>query len=73
MSETAQHPIQAEDSSLEAITALTALDLSGLSYVQLKRLEKRLREVSAAVQSEIEKRAEVDNAGDTVTVPLQES
>ena len=69
MSETAQHRVAAQDSSLEAIDTLAALDLSELSFVQLKRLEKVLRQAGEAVAGESAKRADVDNSGDTVKVP----
>ncbi|MGI9260467.1 MAG: hypothetical protein ACR2QR_00455 [Woeseiaceae bacterium] len=69
MSETAQHKIQAQDSSLEAINALSGLELSSLSFVQLKRLEKVLQQIREAVAAESTRRAEVDNSGDTVNVP----
>ena len=69
MSETAQHQTEAQDSSLEVIRALSVLDLSGLSFIQLKRLEKVLQEACNDVVVESTKRAAVDNSGDTVKVP----
>lgn len=69
MSETAQHQTQAGDSSLEAINALSVLDLSALSFVQLKRLEKVLQQACDTVAAELAERAEIDNSGDTVKVP----
>jgi len=68
MSETAQHQIEAQDSSLEAVSALSVLDLSELSFVQLKRLEKILQQSCKDVAAESARRAQVDNSGDTVTV-----
>ena len=69
MSETAQHSIEGQDSSLEAISALAGLDLTELSFVQLKRLQKILNQACEDVQAESQRRAETDNSGDTVKVP----
>ena len=69
MSETAQHRTEGQDSSLEAINALSALDLEHLSFVQLKRLQKILRQACDDVQAESRRRADTDNSGDTVKVP----
>jgi hypothetical protein len=69
MSETAQHQTENDDSALGAVNALATLELAGLSYIQLKRLQKVLRQAGQDVDSEIERRAELDNSGDTVKVP----
>jgi hypothetical protein len=69
MSETAQHQIGAQNSSLAAVDALSTLDLTGLSYIQLHRLHKVLLRVCDDVARETEMRAENDNSGDTVRVP----
>ena len=69
MSETAQHKIDGQDSSLEAIEALSALDLKQLSFVQLKRLQKILERASDDIQAESRRRADTDSSGDTVKVP----
>jgi len=69
MSETAQHHTDSQNSSLEAINALALLDLSGLSFVQLKRLEQVLQHAREAVARESAQRARADNTGDTVNVP----
>ena len=69
MSEIAQQQTEAQDSSLEAINELVLLDLNGLSFVQLKRLENVLQQAREAVAAESAKRAEADNSGDTVNVP----
>ena len=42
MSETAQHQTDGHDVSLKAVNALSTLDLTGLSFVQLRRLHKVL-------------------------------
>ncbi|MDH3441218.1 MAG: hypothetical protein OEM63_10725 [Gammaproteobacteria bacterium] len=69
MSETAQHQTEAQEPFLEAINELVLLDLDGLSFVQLKRLENILQQAREAVAAESLKRAQADNSGDTVNVP----
>ena len=69
MSETAQHQTESQDSTLGAINALSTLDLTSLSFIQLKRLQKVLQEANQDVQDEAKRRAEQDNSGDTVAVP----
>ena len=69
MSETAQHSTDGQDSSLEAINALSGLDLEHLSFVQLKRLQKILKQAFDDVQAESRRRADEDSSGDTVKVP----
>jgi hypothetical protein len=69
MSETAQHRIEGQDSSLQAINALATLDLAGLSFIQLRRLHKVLLQACKDVAGESERRSEADNSGDTVKVP----
>lgn len=63
MSETAQHRIEGQDSSLEVIDALSALDLKQLSFVQLKRLQKTLRQAFDDVGAETRRRADSDRSG----------
>ena len=69
MSETAQHETKGQDTSLNAINALSVLDLGALSFVQLKRLEKILKQACADVAVESDRRASEDHSGDTVKVP----
>ena len=69
MSQTAQHRTENDDATLGAVNALATMDLAGLSYIQLKRLQKVLRQAGQDVGAEIERRAEQDNSGDTVKVP----
>jgi hypothetical protein len=69
MSETAQHQIEGHDTSLSAVNALSTLDLTGLSFVQLCRLHKVLTQAAADVAKESNRRSEADNSGDTVRVP----
>ncbi len=69
MSETAQHQIEEQDLSLQAISALSALDFVGLSFVQLRRLHKVLRQACEDIARESDRRSEADNSGDTVRVP----
>ncbi len=69
MSETAQHRTEGQDTSLNAINALSILDLGELSFVQLKRLHKILQQASADVAAESARRTSEDNSGDTVKVP----
>lgn len=69
MSKTAQHRTEDQDSSLQAINALSTLDLTGLSFIQLRRLYKMLTQACVDVAAESARRAESDNSGDTVKVP----
>jgi len=69
MSKTAAHNTHGQDASLKAIDALATLELGGLSFVQLSRLQKILGQACADVRKEVERRSEADNAGDTVRVP----
>ena len=54
---------------MQAINALSTLDVSNLSFVQLQRLLKVLRQSTGDVEAESARRAEEDSAGDTVNVP----
>jgi hypothetical protein len=73
MSATAKHHTEGQDSSLQAVNALATLDIRDLSFVQLKRLLKALQQACADVEAESVRRAEEENSGDTVTVPLSEN
>jgi hypothetical protein len=72
MSETASHKTVTQDRSLSIINALAMLELKGLSFVQLKRLQKALQHAGEDVAKESNRRAESDNSGDTVRVPSPE-
>jgi hypothetical protein len=69
MSKTAKHEALQRDGSQAVIDALSTIDLSGLSYVQLHRLQKVLQQASSGVAAEVERRADTDASGDTVKVP----
>jgi len=69
MSETAQHQTDGHDISLKAVNALSTLDLTGLSFVQLRRLHKVLLQACEDIEKETVVRADSDNSGDTVRVP----
>lgn len=69
MSKTAKHEALQRDGSQAVFDALSTIDLSGLSYVQLHRLQKMLQQASSGVAAEVERRADTDASGDTVKVP----
>jgi hypothetical protein len=69
MSETAQHQTDGHDTSLTAVNALSTLNLTSLSFVQLRRLHKVLLQACADIEKETAVRADSDNSGDTVRVP----
>ena len=69
MSETATHRTTGQDQTLSIINALAMLELHGLSFVQLKRLQKALEQAGKDIAKESARRAETDNSGDTVRVP----
>lgn len=69
MSKTAQHQALHQDGSQAVIDSLSAIEFSGLSYVQLHRLQKVLQQASEDVAVEVRQRAESDASGDTVKVP----
>ena len=54
---------------MQAINALSGLDLSQLSFVQLKRLQKILQQAFNDIEAESQRRTDTDNSGDTVKVP----
>ena len=58
------------DLSSEVIQAIDQLDLKALSYVQLRRLNATVMQAVGDVNEELTLRAEDDNAGDTVRVPV---
>ena len=61
--------MEEQDASLQVINALSTLDVSGLSFIQLKRLHKALQQACTDIAAESGRRAESDNSGDTVKVP----
>ena len=68
MSETAVHKPDERDETLAVVESLASLDLSKLSFVQLKRLQKTLSGFSEDVAEEAASRAEGDDPGDTVRI-----
>lgn len=62
----------ANDPSLVVIDALDRMDVKALSYIQLRRLHAEMTHALDEVVSETQLRAENDNAGDTVRVPVPE-
>lgn len=69
MSETVEHEALEEDAAKAASELLARLNLKSLSFVQLRRLQKSFRQASAEIDRETARRTEVENFGDTVTVP----
>ena len=69
MSETAKHRTEDQDASLQAINALSVLDIGSLSFIQLRRLQKALEQACSDVAEETARRSEADASGDTVRVP----
>jgi len=69
MSKTATHHTGDQQAPLNAINALSVLDLRGLSFTQLRRLQKTLEQAIASVAAESARRADEDSSGDTVKVP----
>lgn len=56
------------DASAGVVKRLADLDLTGLSFIQLKRLHNALEQASKAVAKESRQRAAEDDAGDTVRI-----
>ncbi len=59
-----------QDRSLDVIQAIEQVDLKTLSYIQLRRLYATLMHAIDDVNEELTIRADEDNAGDTVRVPV---
>jgi len=59
-----------QDRSLDVIQAIEQVDLKTLSYIQLRRLYATLMHSVDDVNEELTIRADEDNAGDTVRVPV---
>jgi len=72
MSETAKHATLQADPSTGIVDLLAILDLTTLSFTQLRRLQKVLQQASGQVASESQRRAENDAPGDTVRIPSPE-
>jgi hypothetical protein len=68
MTKTAHHQVVKENGPQAMIDALATINLDGLSFIQLHRLQKVLQQVSADVAAEADRRAEADASGDTVKV-----
>jgi hypothetical protein len=67
-SKTSQTDVQ--DGSQHLIQAIEQIDLNALSYNQLRRLCATVMQAVDDVNEELTIRAEEDNAGDTVRVPV---
>ena len=59
-----------QDPSQSAIQAIEQIDLKALSYIQLRRLYATVMQAVENVSEELTVRAEEDNGGDTVRVPV---
>ena len=69
MSETAKHETLEMDPSVGIVKRLAELDLSALSFIQLRRLQSALEQGASAVDKESQKRSAEENSGDTVRIP----
>jgi hypothetical protein len=67
-SKTSQSDVQ--DASQDVVQAIQQVDLKALSYIQLRRLYATVMQAIDDVNEELTIRAEEDNAGDTVRVPV---
>jgi hypothetical protein len=63
-----QHETNVHDLTLGVIHALKMVDVSALSYVQLRRLYAALVATTKRVDEEIAKRSDADNLGETVKI-----
>ncbi len=59
-----------QDLSREVIQAIGRLDLKALSYTQLRRLYATVTQAVDDVDDELKLRAQEDNDGDTVRIPV---
>jgi hypothetical protein len=57
------------DLTLGVIHAIKMLDVSALSYVQLRRLYAAVIHATKLVDEEIAKRSQAENLGETVRIP----
>ncbi|MGI9203337.1 MAG: hypothetical protein ACR2Q3_04980 [Woeseiaceae bacterium] len=72
MNETVEHEALENDIAKAIGEHFAHMNLQSLSFVQLRRLQKMLKQAVAEVAQEINGRAKADNFGDTITVPPQE-
>lgn len=70
MTDSKKSASDAQDPSHDIIQAMDQVDLKALSYIQLRRLYATVTQAVDDVNEELELRAEDDNAGDTVKVPV---
>ncbi len=63
-----KHETDTHDLTLGVIHAVKMLDVTALSYVQLRRLNAALTHLSTEVDKEIAKRSEVETLGKTVRI-----
>jgi len=68
MSKTATHKTEDQDAMFDLVSSLGKLELSELSFIQLRRLHKILTQASAEVAAESDKRSANDKLGDTVRI-----
>jgi len=69
MSETAKHETLETDPASGVVGKLEKLDLSALSFTQLRRLRSALKHAFSAVDKESERRSAEESSGDTVRIP----
>jgi hypothetical protein len=69
MTETAKHATLDIDPTTGVAGSLEQLDLTSLSFIQLRRLHNLLKQASAKIDQESGRRSDEDNSGDTVRVP----
>ena len=69
MHETAKHETLEIDPSSGVVESLEKLDLTTLSFIQLRRLHNVLKQASVEVDKATRRRSAEDNTGDTVRVP----
>ncbi len=69
MTETAKHETLETDPISGIVQSFEQLDLSSLSFIQLRRLHNLLEQASGEIELELQRRSVEDNSGDTVRVP----
>lgn len=70
MADSKTNETEAQDASQDAIQAIEQVDLKTLSYIQLRRLYATVMQAVDNLNEELVIRADEDNAGDTVRVPV---
>ena len=70
MTNSKRKKVDVQDPSRELIQAIDQMDLKALSYTQLRRLYATVMQAVEHIDEELTLRAEDDNAGDTVRVPI---